>query len=171
MAAQLFKITVPKNEYLQTFTPYVIGPKGDEFSSKTTIQEIKFDPQEIVIDVYNQKEIEKHQNNLPSQIWEYEMALGKCEVLLQALEREEQIYSAQQYNSIPDKMTETAKKSKILANSLSDVTGQLFWQYIGIVKNDILVLKTCIKALVSHQFKCKTIYETLYGKKKSILPD
>jgi hypothetical protein len=168
---QVYKITVPKNEFVQTFTPYVIGPNGDEYSKKTIFEEISFNPQDIVIDIYNQGIIEEHQNKLPTQIWQFEMLLGKAEVLLQALEREEQIYAAQKYNSISDKITETAKKSKIVADSLTDTVGILFWQYIAKSKNDTLILKTCIKALISHQFKCKVLYQTLYGKQKSITLD
>lgn len=170
---QVFNIRVPKGDFVQEFTFYVLDPAGDQYDKKTTTQSIKFNPNDIVIDIYNQGVIEQSQNQLPSQIYEFEMLLGKSEVLLQALEREEQIYQAKLYNDVTDKKlgTETAKKNFILANSFEDPTGVLFNKYIAKSKYDVSALRTVIKALVSHQFKCKLIYQVQYGNKKVTIPD
>lgn len=171
--SQVFDVRIPKDEFVQAFTFYVLDPKGDQYENRTSTQSIKFNPQDLVIDIYNQVVVEKHQNILPSQIYDFEMLLGKAEVLLQALEREEQIYQAKLYNDVSDKKlgTETAKKNYILANSFEDPTGILFNKYIAKSKFDVMALRMAIKALVSHQFKCKLIYQVLYSNKKLSLPE
>lgn len=166
---QVFSIRVPKDEFVQAFSLYVLDPEGDKYEERTKAIEVSFDPALLVIDIYHQGVIERAQNELPTQIFNFEMLLSKAEVLLQALEKEEEVYQGKAFNNIPaDKKLTTveAKKNYILANSFEDPTGVLFNKYIGKSKYDVAVLKTIIKALVSHQFKCKLIYQVQYGNKK-----
>lgn len=167
---EVFDIRIPKEQFVQEFSLYVLDPDGDKYHERTTTKRISFDPASIIIDIYHQGTLEKAQNELPSQIYEFEILLGKAEILSQALKREEDIYQANAFNAIPaDKKLTTveAKKNYVLAESFSDPTGILFNNYIGKSNHDIMVLKTIIKALVSHQFKCKLIYQVQYGNKKS----
>jgi hypothetical protein len=169
---QVFNIRVPKDEFVEAFCLYVLDPEGDKYEERTKTVEVSFDPALLVIDIYHQGVIEREQNELPTRIFNFEMLLSKAEVLLNALEKEEQVYQGRAFNNIPvDKKLTTveAKKNYILANSFEDPVGILFNKYIGKSKYDVAVLKTIIKALVSHQFKCKLIYQIQYGNKKSTL--
>jgi hypothetical protein len=170
---QVFNVRIPKDEFVQAFTFYVLDPGGDQYEKRTSTQKIEFNPQDLVIDIYNQGTVERSQNVLPSQIYDFEMLLGKAEVLLQALEREEQIYQAKLYNDVSDKKlgTETAKKNYLLASSFEDPTGILFNKYIAKSKYDTMALRTVIKALISHQFKCKMLYQGIHGNKKINTPE
>lgn len=172
--SKTFLIKVPKNEYLQEFTDYVISNTGDLYEKKTEDVSVKFDPAALVIDIYNKIILEKDLNETPSRIWELEHIKSQAEVLLESIQREEEIWSGTEYQRIfqdeydlpgTKKSTEAGKKYAIMSKALDDPIGQLFWKYIGRSKQDIKTLDICIKALTSHLFKCKQLYDSLYAKR------